>query len=72
MKHSFALVFLLILFSCQSDKEQRQETIKSIDVDVEFIRFDSIFMNTSPKNVVQLREKYPQFFPDQTERSNLG
>ena len=66
MKYSFALVFLLILFSCQSDKEQRQETIKSIDVDVELTRFDSIFMNTPPEKVVQLREKYPQFFPDQT------
>ena len=69
MKYSFALVFLLILFSCQSDKEQRQETIKSIDVEVELIRFDSIFMNTATQDINKLKKEYQQFFPADTPDS---
>lgn len=69
MKYSFTLVFLLILFSCQSDKEQRQETIKSIDVEVELIRFDSIFMNTATQDINKLKKEYPQFFPADTPDS---
>ena len=69
MKYSFALVFLLILFSCQSDKEQRQETIKSIDVEVELIRFDSIFMNTATHDINKLKKEYQQFFPADTPDS---
>ena len=69
MKYSFTLVFLLILFSCKSDKEQRQETIKSIDVDVELIRFDSIFMNTATHDINKLKKEYQQFFPADTPDS---
>lgn len=56
------LIFLLSL-GCSSDEEKRQEAISSVDVDIRLVRFDSIFMNASPNDVVQLRETYPQFFP---------
>ena len=57
------ILMLLLSLSCKSDKEDREEAISSIDIDLRLVRFDSIFMNASPNDVVQLRETYPQFFP---------
>lgn len=70
MRSYYLLIILsLLCFSCQSDKERRQETIKAINVDFKLIRFDSIFMSTRPQNLLKLKTEYPQFFPENTPDS---
>jgi len=67
MKYVFSILILLLILSCQSDKEK--QAIQSIDVDLELIRFDSIFMNTKPVKVLQLQKEYPLLFPTKIKDS---
>jgi len=59
---NFVFISLLTVFvSCNEDKEIRPE-IRDIQVDVNIIRFDSIFANSAPDQLGELKQTYPYLF----------
>jgi len=60
----FFLAFLIILFSCSSDKKIKKE-VSVIPVKVEVIRFDQKFAAATPENLSALKKEFPYLFPEQ-------
>jgi gliding motility-associated lipoprotein GldB len=59
---------LLVLFFCSCDKKSKVEKIvEEIPVEIKVERFDQAFFETKPENLLQLKQKYPLFFPQGTE-----
>jgi gliding motility-associated lipoprotein GldB len=62
------LSLLLVLFFCSCDKKSKVEKIvEEIPVEIKVERFDQAFFETKPENLLQLKQKYPLFFPQGTE-----
>ena len=62
------ITLLLVLVACSEDKEVKPE-INDIQVDLNLIRFDSIFSKATPDQLGDLKQTYPYLFnseiPDQ-------
>ncbi|CAM2793848.1 protein involved in gliding motility GldB [Flavobacterium succinicans] len=62
------LSLLLVLFFCSCDKKSKVEKIvEEIPVEIKVERFDQAFFEAKPENLLQLKQKYPLFFPQGTE-----
>ncbi|MFK8296777.1 gliding motility lipoprotein GldB [Capnocytophaga cynodegmi] len=59
MKKSLLLIGLLILTACGDKKEKE---IAKIPMQVEMVRFDSLFFTTPSEKISELRKMYPFFF----------
>lgn len=59
MKKSLLLIGLLILTACEDKKEKE---IAQIPMQVEMVRFDSLFFTTPSEKISELRKMYPFFF----------
>lgn len=59
MKKSLLLIGLLILTACGDKKEKE---IAQIPIQVEIVRFDSLFFTTPSEKISELRKTYPFFF----------
>ncbi len=64
----FFLAFLVILFSCTSEKKIKKE-VSVIPVKVEVVRFDHKFAAATPENLSALKSEFPYLFPVQYEDS---
>lgn len=63
------LIPILILFisffsNCKSDSKPSDE-IEKISIDIEFLRFDTVFWTAQIEDIPALKKKYPAFFPQQ-------
>ncbi|HKO75654.1 MAG TPA: gliding motility lipoprotein GldB [Flavobacterium sp.] len=58
------IVFCLLFCSCEQ-KSKVEKTIEETPVDIEVERFDKEFFETSPKDLSNLKKKYPYFFSPQ-------
>ncbi len=61
----FLLFFMLLLLMSCNNKEKLEKEIAKIEVDVTLERFDKAFANATPKNLADLKAKYPYLFPQQ-------
>jgi gliding motility-associated lipoprotein GldB len=52
------ILLLFLLFACAEDKVVKPE-ILSVQVDVDILRFDSVFANAKPEQLVKLKQSYP-------------
>lgn len=57
------LLIILLVFSCKENSKISTE-ISSVPVNLEVVRFDREFAATDPKELRELRSKYPFFFPE--------
>lgn len=66
---NFLSLFLLILFfacfaNCKSDSKTSDDIAK-IPINVEFLRFDTLFWTAQIKDIPELKRQHPTFFPEQ-------
>jgi len=62
-KISFVILMLcLYLFPACSDNNNIKPEIKNMDIQIEFVRFDSIFANSEPEDFEKLKTNYPFMF----------
>ena len=58
------LVFALIFAFVSCDKKSKVEkAVEEIPVEIKVERFDKLFFETEPKNLEQLKNQFPFFFP---------
>ena len=68
-KIPFVLIVLVFtIFACQNSKTINPD-IKAIDVELDIIRFDSIFANAKPHDLNTLQSKYPFMFKNEISDS---
>ncbi len=62
-KISFVIISILLIFSysCKDSIEVKPE-VKRIELDMQFIRFDSIFSEADPEDLESLKKSYPFMF----------
>jgi gliding motility-associated lipoprotein GldB len=64
MKYYFNLIILLIIVSC-NQKGSIEKEIEKISVEMEIIRFDTIFGHAEAGDLPELKRSYPYLFPEQ-------
>ncbi len=64
MKYCFLLVFVLMVFGCNS-KNKTEKEIEKVPVDITIERFDKTFAEATVKDLPELKKEYPVFFPQQ-------
>jgi gliding motility-associated lipoprotein GldB len=61
----FILIFIFACFTnCKSDSNSSEEITK-ISIDIEFLRFDTLFWTAQIEDIPLLKRQYPDFFPEQ-------
>ena len=64
------LVFALIFAFVSCDKKSKVEkAVEEIPLEIKVERFDKLFFETKPKNLEQLKNQFPFFFPKGTPDS---
>ena len=63
-KSTISLLIILILFSCKEVKKIPNE-IAEIPVNLDILRFEKEFSASDPKDLPELKARYPYFFPEQ-------
>ncbi|OCB74496.1 gliding motility lipoprotein GldB [Flavobacterium crassostreae] len=58
----YTALLSLIFVSC-GKKDKMEQEIAQIPVTVEVVRFDKIFFETPPKDLEQVKQEFPYFFP---------
>lgn len=61
------IIYLLVvfgIFSCQNEDERESE-IARIPVELDLRRFDQKFAEAQPQDIPELKEEFPQLFPEQ-------
>jgi gliding motility-associated lipoprotein GldB len=58
------MIILLIVIGCDRSSSLEKE-IENIPIDMEVIRFDTIFGQATENNLPDLKRSYPYFFPEQ-------
>lgn len=56
------LLFLFFFLSCNT-KNKAEKAVEAISVDLEVVRFDKIFFETSPEDLSKIKQEFPFFFP---------
>ncbi len=62
-KPFYFIILILLVASCTSGSSQLEKEIASVPVDFKVIRFEKIFNESTPKDLQNLKKKYPAFFP---------
>ncbi len=62
-KYTWALLLLLALISCDK-KSKVEKAVEEIPVELKVDRFDKVFFESSPKDLMRLKAEYPFFFPN--------
>ncbi len=62
MKKLLFFSFILILASCGEDKK-KVEVVNTNPVNVELVRFDKLFYESQPEDLLKLKNQFPYFFP---------
>src|SRR5690606_23735507 len=63
MKNPLILLSLIfVLFSCDK-KSKVEKAVEEIPVEITVTRFDRDFFESDPKDLPQLKQQYPFFFP---------
>ncbi|NAY92361.1 gliding motility lipoprotein GldB [Muricauda sp. JGD-17] len=57
-------VMCCFMMSCK-EADKTEDTISKTQIDLQILRFDREFAKASPKEIPQLKKKYPYLFPDQ-------
>lgn len=60
------ILFCLLFISCDK-KSKVEKAVEEIPVTIEVDRFDQAFFETKPEDLAMLKQKYPLFFPKNTE-----
>lgn len=63
MKKSFILLLFIIIFSACDKKSKIEKAVEEIPVEMKVIRFEKAFYGSSPKQLPELKEQFPFFFP---------
>jgi len=58
------LLLILAMVSC-SNESKKEEAIEAIPISIELIRFDQEFAKAKPEDLTRIKQKFPQFFPEQ-------
>ncbi|MEX0360876.1 MAG: gliding motility lipoprotein GldB, partial [Allomuricauda sp.] len=58
------LSFLLLVVGCKNEDKTAEEIVK-IPIELSISRFDREFANANPKDLPELKSKYPYLFPAQ-------
>lgn len=53
-----------LFFSCK-DEDKDAEAINTIAIDLDLVRFDRLFAEASPEQILELKTAYPYLFPEQ-------
>lgn len=61
-KISFVLIILILSFHSCQDEDKVNPEIKAIDIELDIIRFDSVFAKAQPKDLKDLKLNYPFMF----------
>ena len=64
MKYYFILIILILITGCDRSGSVEKE-IEKIPVDLEIIRFDTVFGQATEWDLPDLKQSYPYFFPEQ-------
>ena len=64
MKYNLIMIILFLFVGC-NESDSVQKRIENIPIDMEIIRFDSIFGQAEEKDLQELKKNYPSFFPKQ-------
>lgn len=62
MKKLLFFSFILVLTSCGNDSK-KVKTVETTPVEITLERFDKLFYESKPEDLVQLKNKYPYLFP---------
>ncbi|BCY27379.1 gliding motility lipoprotein GldB [Flavobacterium okayamense] len=62
MKKLLFFSFILILASCGEDKK-KVEVVNTNPINVELVRFDKLFYESQPEDLLKLKNQFPYFFP---------
>jgi gliding motility-associated lipoprotein GldB len=63
-----SIVFCLFFLSCDK-KNEVENAIEAIPVEVKVVRFDKIFFETPPKDLEKVKKEFPFFFPPGNDNS---
>jgi gliding motility-associated lipoprotein GldB len=64
------ILFVLIVALASCDKKTKiEKAVEEIPIEIKVERFDKLFFETEPKNLVQLKKQFPFFFPKGTQDS---
>lgn len=61
-KHFILFVLILALYSCDK-KSKVEQAVEEIPLEIKVERFDKAFFEADPKELPQLKQQYPLFFP---------
>jgi gliding motility-associated lipoprotein GldB len=64
MKHGIIFILLILIVGCVQTNSLEKE-IEGIPIDMEIIRFDTIFGQASEMDLEDLKKSYPYLFPEQ-------
>ena len=64
LKKSLVFLSVLFLFITCDKTSQIEQDIEATEVQVDVIRFDYAFAKASPENINDVKNQYPDFFPD--------
>ena len=68
MKYFSSLFILIFIFACFTNckyDSNSSEEITKISIDLEFLRFDTLFWTAQIEDIPVLKRQYPDFFPEQ-------
>ncbi|WP_026915194.1 gliding motility lipoprotein GldB [Christiangramia portivictoriae] len=64
LKKILVLFIIILVVSC-NQKTGTEEKIEAIELDLQVIRFEQEFAGTDPRQLPELKQKYPFLFPEQ-------
>ena len=64
MKYYFIMIILILIIGCDGSNSVEKE-IENIPIDLEIIRFDTVFGQANERDLPELKKTYPFFFPKQ-------
>lgn len=65
MLKKILVFFIIILVVSCNQKSETEEKIEAIELDLQVIRFEQEFAGTDPRELPELKQKYPFLFPEQ-------
>ncbi len=67
MRQFILIITVLFAFVSCDKKTKVEKEVEKISVDIKVERFDKLFFETDPKNLGQLKNRFPFFFPPGTD-----
>ena len=61
-KHLYLFLFCFLFFSCDK-KSAVEKTVEKIPMKIKVERFDSVFFESKPTDLQEIKKRYPYFFP---------